>query len=323
MTYSKKKSIIESSDRLRCIDNIIAGFEHRTRLTNDNNSLKVRITLMERTSLKIKVLYDEMGRAEKKIADWIIANPGKLVPLSISELADNCKCSEATIVRFARRLGFEGYQALKISLAREESTTDISESISPGDTTFEMFEKVCNDIYCSLERTKKVLDENALAAAADKLLSAERIITVGLGNSASVAVDMSHKLLRAGCNAVAYTDNHMQAIAASHLTKGDVAVGISHSGSSKDIVDALKIAKERGATTICLTNFGKSPIAKYSDILLHTVSDETRYSILALNSRIAQLAIVDSLYFYIVLHKGEEAVRAISETEKALLSKKY
>ena len=278
---------------------------------------------MERTSLKIKVLYDEMGRAEKKIADWILQNPGKLIPLSISELADNCKCSEATIVRFARRLGFDGYQALKISLAREENTTNISESISPNDSCFEIFEKVCNDIYCSLERTRKVLDEKALADAVEKILSANKIITLGLGNSASVAVDMSHKFLRAGCNAVAYTDNHMQAIAASHLSEGDVAIGVSHSGSSKDIVDALRIARERGAATICLTNYGKSPIIKVSDIVLQTVSDETRYSILALNSRIAQLAIVDSLYFYIVLRKGEAAVSAIAETEKALLSKKY
>ncbi len=278
---------------------------------------------MERTSLQIKVHYNEMGRAEKKIADWILQNPGKLIPLSISELADNCKCSEATIVRFARRLGFDGYQALKISLAREENTSNISENINPSDSSFEIFEKVCNDIYCSLERTKKVLSEESVAKAAEKILSANRIITLGLGNSASVAVDMSHKFLRAGCDAVAYTDNHMQAIAASHLTEGDVAIGISHSGSSRDIVDALRIAKERGASTICLTNYGKSPIIKVSDIVLQTFSDETRYSILALNSRIAQLAIVDSLYFYIVFHKGEEAVRAISETEKALLSKKY
>ena len=278
---------------------------------------------MERTSLQIKILYEEMGRAEKKIADWIISNPGKLIPLSISELADQCKCSEATIVRFARRLGFDGYQALKISLAREDNARDVSESIKPEDSSFEVFEKVCNDIYCSLERTKKVLNPDAMSLAADKILAANKVITLGLGNSASVAVDMSHKFLRAGCNAVAYTDNHMQASAASHLSEGDVAVGVSHSGSSKDIVDALRIARSRGAVTIAVTNFGKSPILKVSDIVLNTVSDETQYSILALNSRIAQLAIVDALYFYIVFRKGEAATSAIELTEKALLSKKY
>jgi len=278
---------------------------------------------MERTSLQIKILYDEMGRAEKKIADWIIANPGKLIPLSISELADECRCSEATIVRFARRLGFEGYQALKISLAREENPRDVSEGISPDDSAFSVFEKVSGDIYCSLERTKKVLDPEAMTAAGEKILAAGKVITLGLGNSASVAVDMSHKFLRAGCSAVAYTDNHMQAIAASHLGVGDVAIGISHSGSSKDIVDALRIAHERGAVTIALTNYGKSPILKVSDIVLQTVSDETKYSILALNSRIAQLAIVDALYFYIVFRKGEAATSAIESTEKALLGKKY
>ena len=278
---------------------------------------------MERTSLRIKVLYDEMGRAEKKIADWILSNPGGLIPLSISELADKCKCSEATVVRFSRRLGFEGYQALKISLARESDPATAAKSIAPTDSCYQVFEKVCGDIFCSLERTKKNLDPAALSAAADTILSAGKIIILGLGNSASIAIDMSHKLLRAGCNSVAYTDNHMQAIAASHLKPGDLAVGVSHSGSSKDIVDAMKIAKTRGAATIALTNIGKSPIMKTADITLETSSDETQHSILALNSRIAQLAIIDALYDYIVIKKGDEAKQAIQNTEKALMLKKY
>ena len=115
----------------------------------------------------------------------------------------------------------------------------------------------------------------------------------------------------------------MQAIAASHLKPGDLAVGVSHSGSSKDIVDAMKIAKTRGAATIALTNIGKSPIMKTADITLETSSDETQHSILALNSRIAQLAIIDALYDYIVIKKGDEAKQAIQDTEKALMLKKF
>ena len=129
--------------------------------------------------------------------------------------------------------------------------------------------------------------------------------------------------MRAGLNAVAYTDNHMQVIAASHLTEKDIAIGISHSGSSKDIVDALKVAKEHGATTIAITNEGKSPILKQSDIVLSTSSDETKYNILALNSRIAQLAIIDTLYFYIVFNRSEDSFNSIKETEHSLHSKKY
>jgi len=278
---------------------------------------------MEKTSLKIKMLYDEMGKAEKQIADWIMNNPGKIISLSIVELAEQCKCGEATIVRFSKRLGLNGYQELKISLASEGGTSYVSTNISETDTAFEIYEKVCNDIYMSLEKTKKSLNPDAIEKAAQKLCNAKKIAVFGLGNSASVATDASHKFLRAGLNAVAYSDNHMQVIAASHLTADDVVIGISHSGSSKDIVEALKLAKERGVTTIAITNSGKSPILKQADIVLSTTADETQYNILALNSRIVQLAIIDSLYFYIVCNRSDEALESIKETERALQTKKY
>jgi len=278
---------------------------------------------MDRVSLQIKLMYDKMGKAEKKVADWIFENPGKIISLSIVELAELCKCSEATIVRFSKRLGLAGYQELKISLASEGGDPVVSTHISANDTAFEIYHKVCNDIYISLEKTKKSLDEKAIQDAAKKLCIAEKIVIFGLGNSSPIALDASHKFMRAGLNAVAYTDNHMQVIAASHLTEKDIAIGISHSGSSKDIVDALKVAKEHGATTITITNAGKSPILKQSDIVLSTSSDETQYNILALNSRIAQLAIIDTLYFYIVFNRSEDSLNSIKETEHSLLSKKY
>ena len=103
------------------------------------------------------------------------------------------------------------------------------------------------------------------------IMEANRIAIFGLGNSAAIAMDAQHKFQRAGINEAAYSDNHMQAIVASHLTKDDVAIGISHSGSSIDIVEALKIAQESGATTISITNFGKSPIDQYSDSIVHCI----------------------------------------------------
>lgn len=278
---------------------------------------------MDKTTLNIKILYDKMGKAEKRIADWLIANPGEILPLSIVDLAEKCGCSEATIVRFARRLGFSGYQELKISLAQETNAVTASTNITVDDTLTEIYDKVCNEIYCSLERTKMVLDRDALKEACEKICKANKIVIFGLGNSASVALDASHKLLRAGCNAFAYSDNHMQVIVSSHLAPGDVVIAISHSGSSKDIVEALKIAKESGATTIAVTNSGKSPIQKYSDIVLYTASDETKHNILALNSRIAQLSIINAIYFYLVYHRSEKTLESIKETERALQSKKY
>ena len=155
------------------------------------------------------------------------------------------------------------------------------------------------------------------------IMEANRIAIFGLGNSTAIAMDAQHKFQRAGINEAAYSDNHMQAIVASHLTKDDVAIGISHSGSSIDIVEALKIAQESGARTISITNFGKSPIDQYSDIVLFTASEEIKYTIFGMSSRIAQLAIIDTLYTYIVLNQDEKGVKSINDTERALQSKKY
>ena len=277
---------------------------------------------MDKISLKIQLLYSNMGNAEKRIADWILANPGEILPLSIVDLADKCKCGEATIVRFSKRLGCSGYQELKISLAQETTPRSISEEITSDDTCHDIFQKLTNEIYCSLEATKSAIDKEALQKAAELILNARSSVFCGLGNSASVAQDAAHKLLRAGKHSYAYIDNHLQSIAASQLKKDDVAVGISHSGSSKDIIDALKIAKERGATTICITNKGKSPILKCSDVALFTSSPEIKYTILGLNSRIAALAVIDSIYSYIVCN-DKNAQKSIELTEFSLKSKKF
>lgn len=280
---------------------------------------------MNTIMLRIKALYNDMGRGEKKIADCILENQSEIIGLSISELAEKCGCGEATIVRFAKRLGLVGYQELKISIAQETANTTpiVNQSITKNDTCFEIFSKLMNDIYSALEHTKKVLNNDNLETAAKKIINARRIAIFGLGNSASVVIDAQHKLLRAGLDASAYCDNHMQAIAASHLSSDDVAIGISHSGSSRDVVEALKLSKDSGASTICITNFGKSPIIKHSDIALFTASEETKHNILGMNSRISQLAIIDSIYIYIILQKNQEAIKAVQNTERALQSKKY
>ena len=147
-------------------------------------------------------------------------------------------------------------------------------------------------------------------------MHANNIYVIGLGNSASVAIDAAHKLLRLGLNACPYTDNHMQIIALAHANNKSVVIAISHSGSSKDIVQALQLSKQNGSTTIAITNMGKSPIDKVSDIMLHTVSDETNYRILGLNSRIAQLSIIDTIYSYLVCHLCD-ANEKIEKTENS------
>ena len=279
---------------------------------------------MESTLHKIRNLYSSMGPAEKKIADYLLANTQGIISCSVTELAEKCGCGDATVVRFSRRIGFDGFQALKIGIAGEiGSTSSIGTEIKKDDSCFEIFKKRITDISLSLQSTESVLDEQTLEKAAKTIMNARRIAVFGLGNSAAIAMDAAHKFLRLGLDAQSCTDNHMQAIISSHLDRKSVAIGISHSGSSKDIVDALKLSKIGGATTICVTNFGSSPIVDASDISLFTKSDETKHSILGMSSRIAQLTIFDAIYTYIVIHSDKAAVQAIYNTEIALQNKKY
>ncbi len=279
---------------------------------------------MKSIILNIRSKYDEMGRGERKIADLILADPHAVLPLTITQFSELAECGTATLVRFSKRLGLNGYQELKIAIAQEISTlSNEKETISPYDSCYSMFTKRLRDIQVALQKTRLVLSPSAMDAAAKKIMNAKRIVIFGLGNSAAIAHDAQHKFLRVGLNATACSDNHLQSIIASHLDTDCVAIGISHSGKSVDIVQALRLARISGASTICVTNYETSPITEVSDICLFTQSEETQHSILAMSSRIAQLTIFDAIYTYIVANTNSGAIEAILNTETALKEKKY
>lgn len=279
---------------------------------------------MESIIGKMRTLYSSFGPGERRIADCIFENASEIVGVSITQLAERCSCGFATVVRFSRRLGLEGYQELKLRVAAElGASSDISNEIDKGDSCFEIFRKRIADINASLHGTEAVLNPEHLELVAKTVMKAERIVIFGLGNSGAVAQDAAHKFLRLGLSAQSCCDNHLQAIIASHLGRGSVAIGISHSGASRDIVEAMRLCKIGGATTVGITNFGSSPLSEESDITLFTRSEETKHSILAMSSRISQLAIFDSIYTYIVLNADKASRQAIYNTEAALQNKKF
>ena len=262
-----------------------------------------------------------MGSAEKRVADWLFMHSGEVLPYSITDLASKCESSEATIVRFSKRLGCTGYQDLKLTLAKEHDKKVISPTITGEDDCYSIFEKVCNDAYMSLERTKKTLSPEAMTKAAKAIARARRVVLIGLGSSASVAEDAAGKFLRAGCNASAYSDTHMQVIAVSQLRSGDCVIGVSQSGSSKDIVEAMKTARTHGATAISITSRERSPITRQSDVVLLTDTGETLHSTLGLNSHLSRLVVIDALCYKIV-YENSEIAWGIGESEAELKSKR-
>ncbi len=277
------------------------------------------------TLIKIRGAYSTFKKAEQRIANAIFENPEEVISLSVTELAEKSSASESSVVRFCKSLGYKGYYELKISLARELVITpqQIYEEIGLKDDVSTVKNKVFQSNILALQETIKILNEKELERAVEALSKAHLVVFYGMAGSAAVALDSAHKFLRINIRSVSYSDSHMQAISASLLGKGDVAIGISHSGSSKDVVDALGIAREREATTICLTHHTKSPITKVAEIKLYTAARETALRSDAMTSRIAQLSILDVLYVSVALKRYDLSVQSIERSKKALADKKY
>lgn len=286
---------------------------------------------LEHQNLKISELITEkihsLTKTEKKIAEYVTQNPDKIIYQSINELGEVTNSSDASIIRLCKKLGFKGYQELKISTAKDtiRPLSKILEGVNSEDGPDDVIRKCFQETIETLNMTMTNLNNFEFVAAATVITNAHRIYVFGLGSSAPVAHDIAHKFLRIGLEAYSYSDSHFQMIAACTLTKNDVVIGISHSGSSIDIVQALEFAKKKGATTICITNQSNSPITQtnVSDIKLFTSSHETKYRVVGLSSRLAQLAIADALYVYIGLKRGESTIKNFEMVDEALAVKKF
>ncbi|MGG1676005.1 MurR/RpiR family transcriptional regulator [Neobacillus sp. NRS-1170] len=269
---------------------------------------------------KIRSYYARFSDKEKKIANYILDNPDKIIHCTINEVAEDLNVADATVFRFCKRIGYKGYQALKIALASEIITPiqQIHEKISEHDSEKTISEKVFQSNIRTLENTLQIMDSDSIQKAVKLLHTAEKVEFYGTGGSALIAMDAFHKFIRTGVKAFAFLDSHFQLMSASQLTKNDVAVVISHSGTNKDTTNILNTAIESGAKTIGITSFPKSPISQNVDVALYTSSDETEYRSEALASRIAQLSLIDALYVNLMILNKERAKTAIEKIRGAI-----
>lgn len=273
---------------------------------------------------KIRATYSSLSEKEKKVADYILNDPGKMIHATINQVADDLHVADATVFRFCKRIGFPGFQAMKIALASEIVTPmqDIHETIQEDDDEKTVTEKVFKSNIRTLEDTMHVIDSESYQRAVSALVKARRIDFYGNGGSGIIALDAHHKFLRTGIPTAAYQDSHFQVMSASQLTEADVVVLISHSGTNRDILQALEVAKEHGVTTIGITTLAKSPLSKGVDIPLFTVSQETEFRSEALASRLAQLSIIDALYVNVSIARKDLMKISIQRMRKAVSMKK-
>lgn len=278
----------------------------------------------ERCLSRIRSLYSQFSDKEKKIADYILSDPKKIIHLTINQVAEDLQVADATVFRFCKHIGFKGYQAMKIVLASEvvSPIEDIHETIEEGDSEQEIAKKVFRTNIQSLEDTIHATEEKAYKDAVETIVQARRVEFYGTGGSGIVALDAHHKFLRSGVQSIAYNDPHLQIMSASQLDERDVAVLISHSGTNKDILEVLEILKENEVTTVAITNIAKSPLSQKVDIALYTVSKETDYRSEALSSRIAQLSIIDALLVNVMIRRKERAQETLKKMRSAISRKR-
>jgi DNA-binding MurR/RpiR family transcriptional regulator len=184
--------------------------------------------------------------------------------MPIAELAQLAKVSEGTVISFCNTLGFKGYQALKLALAVDlaEPQRVLVGDLTPSnsDDVETLAAKVFHADLQALEDTLKLLDPEAVGAAIDALAGAKRVALFAVGTSLPVAVDAASRFMRIGVPLHFEQDAHHQAILASLLMAGDVALAISHSGRSREPTECLQLARDAGATTIALTGRHPSPL---------------------------------------------------------------
>lgn len=275
--------------------------------------------------VRLQGAYSGLRAAEQRVADFILKHPDELIYLTVTELAERTRTSESTVVRLTQKIGYKGYQEFKIVLARDlvEPATEIYAAIEPGDDLATVKNKVFQANAQALRDTLEVLEDAQLERAVDALSAAGRIEIYGVGGSAPLALDAYHKFLKLGLRSIALSDGDLMAMSSALLGSEDVALGISHTGASRDVTDALGRAKSNGATTICITHRPSSPVTKVSDVVLVTAAQQTAFRSDASSSRIAQLTIIDTLYVGIAHANHARSLEMIDRTREATASKRY
>lgn len=268
---------------------------------------------------------DDLQPAMRRVAEHVLADPARAAAMTITDLAGACATSEATVLRLCRALGLRGYPQLRLGLAtemgsreREDGREAPSGDIAPGDDLASVIEKIAFADARAVEDTARSLSVAELEAVVDTIVTAGRVDIYGVGASAFVAADLQQKLHRIGRVAFAFPDAHMALVSAALLGPGDVAIGISHTGTTIDTLDAVRVAAEHGASTVALTNAPHSPLAVQSDHVLRTAARETTFRSGATASRLAQLTVVDCVFVAVAQRTYAQSQAALEETYAAV-----
>ena len=248
-----------------------------------------------------------LTKKEQKVALVILKNPSDVIHMSITELAEISGTAEATVFRFCKALNFSGFQSFKISLARDLFPSEelIYHDVELGDAMLPLTAKIFQSVHEGLQDTLNILDPVALEEAVRAVLRARRIYAFAYGVSFVVALDIEYRFIRFDVPVKACSDPHMQVTYGTLMTPDDLVIAISHTGSNRDLLQALEPVKDQGAKILAVTSHLKSPLSAMADITLCGMGREVNYRSDAMASRLVHMAILDALYVGAMIRNKE------------------
>lgn len=273
--------------------------------------------------LKIKTMInsysDSFTKAELKVANVVNERTEEILYFSVTELAEAASVADATVLRFCRKIRFKGYQDFKLALAQDLSAQKqfSAEEAGPDDYISHFFQ----NIHYTIEECKNLITKEVLDEAITLISEAKSLYFFGVGTSGITALDAKSRLMRIGKRADAISDPHFQSMLAATLTEKDVVIGLSVSGSTKDIIDSLTFAKNNGAKIIAITNYAKSPITKIADLVLLTSGKELPLEGGSIFAKMSQLFIIDLICIGLGIQDEENTKRMKEKTAKAVINK--
>lgn len=263
------------------------------------------------TLLRIRQIYPSLAQNDRKLADFLLDNAEQARHLSSQKLAQLAGVSQSSVVKFAQKLGYKGFPALKLALGEVLAQPQVAPVVTvhnhilSSDPLKTVGEKLLLEKQAALRATLDINSEQRLLTALEMLRAARRVILVGIGASGLVAKDLSFKLLKIGVMAVAEADMYVQLATIKALSREDLLLAISFSGERREINLAAEEARVAGAKVLALTSFSPNGLQQRADHCLYTIAQEPNIRSAAISSSTAQFALTDLLFMAMLQHELE------------------
>ena len=275
------------------------------------------------TLLLIREKYTTFTTVEKRIADYIFESGELLLEKSVQEASQAIGSSSASLVRFSRTLGYDGFsqfkQKLSIAYAMHVDNKDYFEEVSDSETPSSIKKKLKVRMNQMVETTNTALSDKTLLTVASCMEQAEIIYVYGIGASAIVAQDLSQKFSRIGKQVLFIQDPHLLVVDLSVEKERALFIGISMNGNTKEVVDIGFVSKQLQVPIVAITAKEDSNLGKLATHILHSISGENfQMRTAATMDLMAQLYVVDILFYLYLSEHFDQSYKKLQITRQAV-----